>query len=51
MALAFSAAMWRRDDGLTNNVCHDAELVQGRLPVEEYDVTVNHVPLDDVTKL
>lgn len=50
MAPAFSAEMWHRDDGFTNNVCHDAELVQGGLPVEEYNVAVNHVPLDHVAK-
>lgn len=32
----------------TCNVGHDAELVQGGLPVEEHDVAVDHVSLHEV---
>lgn len=29
---------------------HDAEFVQGRLSIEEHDVSIDQVPLHDVTE-
>lgn len=34
----------------TYYVRHDAELVQGRLPIEEHDVAVDQVPLHQVAQ-
>ena len=35
----------------TYKVGHDAQLVQGWLSVEQHDITINQVPLHNVSKL
>ena len=35
----------------THVVCHDAELVQGGLTIEQHHISVNQVPLNNITAL